>query len=495
MKLLVTALLAPMLLACASDPNDDRPDTVVDDGKADGVELDVSSPNARPGARFLKKRSVAQLHALGALTPVLAAIVQRMAGYGQTDLSVVGLLFVEDPNRYATFLPEEKAAFPDLWKLLEIDDAIDLNAASDFPSLPSLVEVRRPEPGTLDTAARVSITALPPALQTVARRVIKPATVPPETISYAETVTALVAFQQYTSAEYFHFGPLLRATERALVTPATFPHLDVVAPIEMTAQASVGPVAVAFERKSSKRCQAQFATTTVTGDISYRLTIPTGTSVTWTPLDAAGVLSTEVLTAANATNRTFESPPYYGTGPAPRGRAIVEAWQGGARIAQQLVVVPMSEKLFGDGLAVRDAGNSGFACLPFDDAYDADDSDSLSNVMRLPPGRYPVPAGSYGIATLNVYGLGVMRLDVSQKPFWTVQKPSPTSSITNTCWTLTELGPRNMVTGAAGAGPGFRLNFQTSGVFFAEVSYGVCAGGANSGGGSLVTTLTEAGRL
>ncbi len=502
MRLLLSGLLAATLFACATDAHEGSFDVVGDsEGKTDEVEVNPSSPNARPGARYMRKRPIAALEQVGALTPIMKTIWGRMRGYGQSEFSVAALLHVEEPNRYATFLPEEKAEFPQLWRLLEIDDAIDLTATGEFPALPTIVELRRPEAMTLDTSARVSIADLPSNLQTIARRVLKPTTVPPDTISFAEVLTALDAYQQYTSAEYFHFGPLLRATERAQLAPASFPHLDVKSAIETTTEIPLGTSTVAIARTSRKTCDRQYGGALVSGEVGVRFTIPlTQTAaITWTPLNATGRLfdrgqwsREQTVLSRFANDQQFVPMTYPGPDAAPRGLAIVEAWENGTRLAQQLVVLPASENVGGQGLAIREAGNANFTCLPFDDAYD--DSISLYDVLRLPPGRYPVPSGTYGTSTLNVYGLGVMRLDVSPKQFWAVAKPSPSSAVYGQCWSLTELGPRNMVTGASGAGPGFRLQFQTSGVYFNESSYGVCASGTNSGG-SLVTTLTEASRL
>ena len=476
------------LLSCAtSAQEEDLPSGPDGTGKADGVELGVMSPNARPGARYMAVRSVEALRRVGALPPLLDGIVRRIAAFEPRPFGVQALLFAEQASRYATFLPEERAAFPQLWQLLEIDDSIDLMAPGAFPGLDELVKIRRPEAAALNTSARVNIAQLPVVLQDTARRVIKQPGADPNSIAFSEVTRALDEYQSYTSNEYFRFGTLLRTIEGALTSPASFPHLEYLGDPAQTATVALDGAAVVMQRSVQESCDRQYQAAGVNTSVVVSFTIPNGTLITWTPLSSGAHL----FPSGSSYQEQFSLPSLASTtfrvaGGQPHALAIVEAWQGGAQVAQQLAVIPSNETVGGEGLAI--AQNGQFKCLPFADQAGA--TDSLPDVGRLPPGRYPVPAGTYGPAVLNLFGLGVMRLDLGGRSFWQIQKPTPSSSVSKMCWELTALGPRNMVTDASGPGPGFRHEYQSGKIYFHEQSYGIC-----SGYGTLAATLTESDRL
>jgi hypothetical protein len=450
----------------------------------------TASPNADPTARYLSQRSAAALREVGALDPLLDTIVRRIAAYGAGPFGVEALRFAEDPVRYNTFLPQERAAFPQLWALLELDPGLDLEAESAIASLEELATEVEPEPERLDDQARVAIADLPEVLQEVAWRVFKAPGAPADTIAYAEVFTALAEYDRYVSAEYFRFGALLRAIEGELVTPAGFPHLAILGDLEQEVTLEVGGAQLHVSRSVlRKSCDSRYHPARVETQVTLSYDLPPDTFLTWTPLTGAGALfprrqsswgsdrEINVLPASTDKLRLLGHS---------RAAALVEAWQGGVRQAQAVVVLPGDERRYGEGRAIVEGGE--FNCLPFEDALD--ETDSLSNVIRLAPGSYPVPAGSYGAAQLQIYGRGVMRLDVGAKIFWAVQEPTPTSSVQRYCWGLTSLGPTNRVTGASGAGPGFRFEYATNEIYFDEESYGICFGD-----GQLVATLTAADRL
>jgi hypothetical protein len=461
-------------------------------GKADSpdgmVRTGVSSVNARAGARYVAKRPVDALQTVGALTPLLKSILQRIASLGRPEFGVDALLFAEDPARYATFLPDERNAFPLLWRLLEVDDSLDVDPPGSFPLLGNLVTSVQPDPGKLDPEARVAITSLPTTLQTLAYRVVKSPGVPGDTVAFAEVVSALDNYKDYTSAEYFLFGVLLRAIEAALITPSQFPHLEYSNDPTQSADISVGAAKVTVSRVvAQEACGTLYNGASITTAVTLQFSIPSDGKLTWTPL------SDSFLSTSNGGTTSVVSPgaSSYGiTGKDGRALALIELWQGGSRVAQQIAALPTSEVVGGESLAI--VKNGAFQCLPFDAQFrdPSHYSGDLAEVVRLPPGRYQFPAGTYGNAVLNLYGMGVMRLDVESKSFWESQGPTPGTAVYEHCWELTALGPINMVTGASGAGPGFRFQFASGKIYFAEASYGVCFNG-----GALAATLTPSGRL
>jgi hypothetical protein len=491
----VVALGASLLAFGCSSPTAEDDGSAVQEAAATGVRKNVVSTHARPGAEYMESRSFPALVEIGAATPVQKTIMARLAAYGRKELAVDTLLFAEEPARFATFLPEEQAAFDGLWALLEIGPAVDVDTPPSFPALASLVTTQRPETARYDETTRVPITALPAVLQAVARRVVKTPSADPATVSFDEVTKALANYAVYTSGEYFRFDALLRAIEAHGAKPSSFPHLAIAASPDGAVDIAVGPGALHVARTTTKACDTQFRGAGVSTKTTITATAPADVKLTWTPITKEGTLAR--ANSSYGYGRDLAVVPMDATAAYPlkvggggRAAAIVEAFRAGARVAQTVVVLTGDEGVGGEGLAIAEGG--AFVCTPFADA--ADVTTSLPDVVRVPPGRYTIPTPTYGDATLALYGLGVMRLDVGGKSFWKTEKPSPTSPSPQICWALTSLGPRNDVTGASGAGPGFGFEFGSSKVYFAEQSYGICSYGRPIGG-TLVATLTAAGRL
>lgn len=488
--------LAAVLSAsgCAEPPPEDD-GSEVQEAAATGVRKNVPSANAKPGARYMESRSFAALAQIGAVTDVQKAVVARLSAYGRSEFGIDALLFGEEPARFATFVPEEKAAFASLWALLEIDPAIDVDAKPSFPALASLVAKQTPETQKYDEASRVPIVALPGVLQDVARRIVKVPGADPATVSFAEVTAALNDYAVYTSGEYFRFDALLRALEAHAAKPGSFPHLAVSSSPDGVADVAVGPGSLHLTRTTTRACDTQYRAAAVSTKTAITATAPADVTLTWTPITKEGALARS--NSSYGYGQNLAVVPRDATAAYPlkvsnggRAAAIVEAFRAGARIAQTIVVLTGDEAVSGEGLAIAEGG--AFLCRPFEDL--ADVTTSLSDVVRVPPGRYAVPTPTYGNATLALYGLGVMRLDVGGKSFWKTEKPSPSSPSPRMCWELTSLGPRNDVTGASGAGPGFHFDFKTSKIYFANESYGICP---YSGPitGTLVATLDPGTRL
>ncbi|WP_437281101.1 hypothetical protein WME90_11255 [Sorangium sp. So ce375] len=455
------------------------------------VRDDVTSSNAREGAVYLRSRKLAPLRKVGALSALHEQILTRLRGFGYPGLSAEGLLYAEAPGRYDTFLPEEKALFPELWSLLEIAAPSELTAHDGLRSIRELaVERLDVSPVRLDLTARFTIEELPTEVRESARRVLKTAGAPSGTLAFGEVVTALDNPGLYTVNEYESFPKLMRAIERRALTPATIPHFEIVSDLEAPVALPVGDAAVRVERTVARQsCDFVLTNTTeIATKVTLRFDVPEGSLLVWTPLSADAVLfdrreldATEYQVLPDRSVSALRVS-YSGTAAAV---ALVELWRDGVRAAQRVVHVAGDELLSAEGRAL--VRNGEILCAPWDESWDKYVSPSRS--WRLPPGTYPVPAGTYGTAFLDVFGVGVFRLRIGTQAFWHLERAGSASAL-NQCWSLTSGGPYNLVTCTRGEGPGLRLEHEDGRMFFGEFSTTTCAGG----GGTLVATLTAADR-
>ncbi len=140
------------------------------DGSATG------SGYAKAGTKYLSVRRVDVLAQVGALEGVLGTVADRVDGIiankpADGRISIDELVKMEQPAIFNTLFPEEKAALPALWALLETTNAAPKNAVP-VGTLPALTAQDQSVPaGTLSTPASLAIAQLPAALQQPARRV------------------------------------------------------------------------------------------------------------------------------------------------------------------------------------------------------------------------------------------------------------------------------------------------------------------------------------
>jgi hypothetical protein len=434
-------------------------------------------------------RSETALRSAGAFSATEESVLTRIHGYSSAPIffGVDMLLFAEDPSRWSTFTTQEQASFPQLWQSLQVTAPSDLTQPGAFLPFASLIAQHdQMAPLRLDVNARTQISLLPSVLQPVADHIIKTPGAAAGTISFAEVTTALKNYASYPSSEYFYYGPLLRQIEALAVTPATFPNLEILGPIGQTQTIGVGSAGITITRTQSKAACVPTSfdnNTTIASSVGLSLTVPSGTTLVWVPLTASTGLSNTWLT--NQLVFTSDTPGLTSSGAPsnPWEVAIAEAWVAGQRTAQVVVRLPNAESVIKLRYAIVQSGS--FLCRPTDS--EVSDTHDLESYMILPPGRYAIPAGSYGSATLDLFGLNLYKLSILAQPFWSApDKYSPGYSL---CWDLTTLGPENAATCTGGAGPGFRLTDATGDVYFDETSYGIC-----TSGGTDVVRLTEASR-
>lgn len=108
-SLLVAILAAPLALACTHAEG--HADTGTQESVATAMRTNVSSPHARPGARYLASRPFAALEQVGAFSDVQKAVVARIKNHGQHHLGVDALRFVEDPGASPRSCPRSRPRF------------------------------------------------------------------------------------------------------------------------------------------------------------------------------------------------------------------------------------------------------------------------------------------------------------------------------------------------------------------------------------------------
>lgn len=134
----------------------------------------IASPNVDKSKVYLSVRSISTLESLGALPGPLGTLARRVDGVigakpADGRFSVAEILRMEQPSYIRTLFPDERAALPTLWALLETTplDPTPVNV----PSLPAFAPVDASSPATKPLKPpKLVITTLPSALQTHARR-------------------------------------------------------------------------------------------------------------------------------------------------------------------------------------------------------------------------------------------------------------------------------------------------------------------------------------
>lgn len=134
----------------------------------------IASPNVDKTKVYLSVRSISTLESLGALSGPLGTLARRVDGVigakpADGRFSVAEILRMEQPSYIRTLFPDERAALPALWALLETTplDPTPVNVAN----LPAFAPADASAPATVPLKPpKLAISTLPSALQTDARR-------------------------------------------------------------------------------------------------------------------------------------------------------------------------------------------------------------------------------------------------------------------------------------------------------------------------------------
>jgi hypothetical protein len=170
-----TSLLLTLLSACATEsdiwwPQEDP------GGKADSFATikgsDIPSQHVDPSKSYMLTRGIETLRKVGAFDMVQDRLVQRIDGIianmpADRKLHLAELVRMESPAIQDSLFPDEVAALPSYWKMMEAP------ATNDFVTGPDatfgVVDAATP-PGPAVVPAKLAITSLAAELQTAASR-------------------------------------------------------------------------------------------------------------------------------------------------------------------------------------------------------------------------------------------------------------------------------------------------------------------------------------
>ncbi len=134
----------------------------------------IASPNIDKTKSYLSQRGISTLDTLGALPGALGSLARRVDGIlgaksADGRFSVSEILRMEQPAYIRTLFPDEKAALPRLWALLETTPADPTRVS--VAGLPALAVVDISTPATVPIKpAHLAVGSLPALLLTPARR-------------------------------------------------------------------------------------------------------------------------------------------------------------------------------------------------------------------------------------------------------------------------------------------------------------------------------------
>jgi hypothetical protein len=227
-RLASSFLLVTLLSACADDsdiwfPAEDP------GGKADSFTTikgsDIPSQHVDSSKSYMLSRRITTLQQVGAFDMVQDRLAQRIDGIianmptdGKLHLSE--LVRMETPAIHDSLFPDEVAALPTYWKMMEAP------AANDFVTGPDatfgVVDAATP-PGPAVLPANLAITSLATELQTAATRLQNKydADANPTTVQYPDLVSGIANPGAFTPAEVAAFQRIqVVFREQAVATAA-----------------------------------------------------------------------------------------------------------------------------------------------------------------------------------------------------------------------------------------------------------------------------------
>ena len=167
----------------------------------------IASPNVDKTKSYLSSRRIDTLDVLGALPGALGSLARRVdgilgAGGADGRISVSEIVRMEQPAYVRTLYPDEKAALPGLWALLETSSGSPVSVRS--PALPALPVKDQSKPPTVPIKPpQLPIDSLPAGLQPAAHRLemIEDSDGNPDTITEADLSDPLRNPAPWTAAE------------------------------------------------------------------------------------------------------------------------------------------------------------------------------------------------------------------------------------------------------------------------------------------------------
>jgi hypothetical protein len=251
----VRYLVASLLLtsACATDTEHWWPTTSAG-GKADGVQLldgsDIPSQYVSANKKYLTSRQLDSLEQVHAFAGTMHAVAMRADGVvanhpADGRLDAGELARFETGELAESLFPEEKAALPKLWKLLEAPSGNAVSMANIAPELEPTEH--RVEPSGVVAPASVAISSLATEWQTLAKRVelLANGDGNASTIQVADVDHALANPGPFTPAEIEQLK-LIKLDILARGTSAVVAEVIVPRPGHTTTHGMIGSLAIDF---------------------------------------------------------------------------------------------------------------------------------------------------------------------------------------------------------------------------------------------------------
>jgi hypothetical protein len=434
------AVLPFAAVACASSAGGETSSSDLVE-RVDGSTL--ASPNVKPNATYLKQRKIASLEAVGAVGATQLSVAKRLDGIvasapANGAYGVDELLRMEQPDFIATLRPEERAALPVLWELLETTN--DAPAAGADPTLPSLEgrDVSTPA-GPLVKPASIAIASVVASRRDALERLelTRNSDGDPSTVSEADLDGALAQPGPYTPAEVEVFkATKLTFFERA--TTALSAKVEVV-PSGVTSRtvATFGAASIVVddsvsynESRTLDLGNTSIDTDYVSVDVSIRglrratYAVHGEQNVTLVLIDEASgeeIVSSGTLADHAASTFTVETwrsgrreGSYRTTLPAMAARS------GSANLSTFVdydFVTPEGKKLERNLTSAYEhifkrGATWTYDAAPRPPSGNIAAADVLQPKLEIVPGRYELSADDGAIVTVDVYPQGVVRVDV-----------------------------------------------------------------------------------
>ncbi|MBW2528402.1 MAG: hypothetical protein JRI23_29775 [Deltaproteobacteria bacterium] len=392
----LTLLVAATAVGCAADDDIGAEESYMQESTAPISGAEIPSPSVDPNKMYWGGRNISHLEQLGYLEPVAEQLARRADG-------IIGLL---QPNGaigakelakleteyFDTLFPEEQAAIPKLWAILQIDDAQEFSP-SDSVSV-TVVDDYTVTPFSLP------IDDLAAEYQSIARRIQLTLNLDgdADAINGSELASAYEDREAYLPSEV----QLFKYIAAAIAEAAPYNESSV-----QRVEVTPTPGAAVLDVPSIK-----ISCTTKVGQSSWSARSPSNLPI----LQFSYALSTVGVDAdvrVLSLNKATGSPAFLSAGTALGSNSTyrIEVWKNGARIEQYDVIAPPPET-YADP-------------IPF--AYDLKiDQDHKVMNFRMPNSYTYEPIGQYGeyspanlSAPLSVppgsyavFGKADMRLDV-----------------------------------------------------------------------------------
>ena len=301
----------------------------------------IASPNVDRSKTYLSVRSISTLDTLGALPGALGTLARRVDGVigskpADGRFSVSEILRMEQPSYIRTLYPEEKAALPRLWALLETTP-LDPTAVS-IPGLPAFSPVDVSTPATMPIKPpKLEIVTLPASVQPQARRLemVVDSDGDPETITEADIDDPLGDPDPWTPDEIDAFKTIKQLFIARAGTTLKFA-VQVPAPVNGSGTvATLGPVTLELSQglSYSETRSANFYRGSTDSNLYVDLSARR-TSVVNINLGSASQL---VLIDVNSESERIVSGQLSWEW---SGTAIAEVWTGGTRVGSYRISLP-----------------------------------------------------------------------------------------------------------------------------------------------------------